>query len=622
MPPALQQQSNTRHHHLSLLLRLAVVILLVVAICPLAKSQRYIEDSLVHSCQSAVSDSDRIVKMGRLSDYYYANKKFNSGDSLIEKQIMLAEASLNQRLVLLAYFGNAGYNYSGASTKDHSQNTIEYIKRAMEYAKANDLTDYMALAYANLSALYISDGRNEDAFKNASLGFTTALNTNNDSAKVICAVQLGNIYLQRSDVLTAFRTFTNAYNIAIENGNELLLPPVLHAMANLYKKLGKEEITRNYLFRSLAINKRQKNIAGQIDDNIFLAKVSNYTAAKDYLQQAIRLADTIQNARQKIYAEKILFSYMLQKETPSNMLAFLEKQAELKNVFLNTGPNYMNWMLAEIYLYASRPDSALYYFKTAETSFNTGYDLISRKNFFTEYAYCFQQLSKVPEAITYYQKSTDLARAASDLHGLKNHANELKALYEQQGDYKQAYQYNILYDHYKDSVDLLGREKDLALLEIENETKQQQRDAEIAQEQLRRKYNLQYMLITIIIAVVFVALIMVGMFKVSTFTIRLMGFLSLVFLFEFIILVLDKWIHDLTHGEPWKSWLIKIGIISVLLPIHHFIEHKLIRYLLSRHLITVRNRISLKSLFVRVKKTSTEKNSVEENITTNTDNNS
>ncbi len=434
-------------------------------------------------------------------------------------------------------------------------------------------------------------------------------------------MQLGNTYQQRSDVLTAFKTFTNAYNIAIENGNELLLPPVLHAMANLYKKLGKAEVTRNYLFRSLSINKRQKNIAGQIDDNILLAKVSNYTAAKDYLQQAIILADSIQTGRQKIEAEKILFSYMLLKETPSYMIAYLEKQPELKNVFINTGPDYLNWMLAEIYLYAGRPDSALYYFKTAETSFNSGYDLISRKNFFTEYAYCFQQLNKVPEAIAYYQKSTDLSRAASDLPGLKSHANELKILYEQVGDYKQAYQYSVLYDHYKDSVDLLGKEKDLALLEIENETKHQLREAELAQEQLRRKYNLQYMLITIVIAVVFIALIMVGMFKVSTFTIRLMGFLSLVFLFEFIILVLDKWIHDLTHGEPWKSWLIKIGIISVLLPVHHFIEHKLIRYLLSRHLITVRNRISLKSLFIRIKKSSTEKKSVEDDINTKADNN-
>ncbi len=565
-------------------------------------SQADIENKLILHSRQASSDSERIVSMGILADYYYANKNFERGDSLIEKQIMLAEASLNQRLVLLAYFGNAANRYTGATTKDHFQNTLEYINRALAYAKANELTDYVAIAYSNLAGLYVSDGKHEEAYKNASLGFTTALNTANDSAKIICAVQLGNTYFSRSDLLTAFKTYSNAYNIAVVNSNELLMPPVLHAMANLYKKLGKTEICKNYLFRSLAINKRNSNIPGQIEDNIFLAKVSNYVAAKEYLQQAIDLAGSGQHVHEKIEAEKILFSYMLLKESPSHMLAWLEEQAELKNVFLNTGPDYMNWMLAEIYLYAGKYDSAYHYFKKAENAFNTGYDLISKKNFFSEYAWCLQQLNKLPEAITYYKTTVQLAREASDLPGLKSHTAALKELYNRQGDYKQAFYYSTLYDNYKDSVDLLSREKDIALLEIENETKQQERETEAAKEKLRRKYNLQYMLITIIVATAFVLLIMIGMFKVSTFTIRLMGFLSLIFLFEFIILVLDKWIHDLTHGEPWKSWLIKIGIISVLLPVHHFLEHKLIRYLLSRHLIYVRSRISQNKLFLRKKK--------------------
>ena len=115
---------------------------------------------------------------------------------------------------------------------------------------------------------------------------------------------------------------------------------------------------------------------------------------------------------------------------------------------------------------------------------------------------------------------------------------------------------------------------------------------------------MQYMFITIIVAAAFVLMIMIGAFKVSTFMIRLMGFFSLIFFFEFVILILDKWIHDLTHGEPWKIWVIKIGIISVILPIHHYLEHKLIHYLLSRHLITIRGRLSLSWLYKKKRLTS------------------
>jgi tetratricopeptide (TPR) repeat protein len=582
--------------------RLLVTGFLLLISCLGADAQQYVEENLISICRGAKSDSDRLVSMEALSDYYYANKNFIKGDSVIEKQIMLAEATMNKNLVLMVYFRNAAYRLSGTSTKDLSQNTGNYINRALRYAQANGLTDYMALAWSQLAARNLAEGRLDEAFKNANLGFTTALNTENDSIKMICAVQLGNVYLQKSDMLMAFKTYINANNIAELKEEENLLPLVLHAIAAMYKKLGQEEIAKNYVFRSLAINKQRNNIEGRIIDNIFLAKMSNYMAGKDYLQEALNLADSLHNVPLKIEAQKILFFHMVMEEQPSFMLSWLETQPELKNVFLSTGPDYINWMIAEIYLYGGRSDSALIYFRKAENSFNTGYDETSKKNFFGEFAGCLQANKKIPEAILYYQKSVELSKHSSDLGSLSSYTAILRDLYQEQGDFKKAFEYGREHDGYKDSVDIISKEKDLALLEIGNETRRQQRETELAKEELDRRYNLQYMLITIVVATIFLLLLMIGMFKVSTFMIRLMGFLSLIFLFEFVILLLDKWIHELTHGEPWKNWLIKIAIISILLPMHHFLEHRLIRYLLSRHLLTVRSRLSLFKIFRKKKK--------------------
>lgn len=580
-----------------------VICILIPAIAPLpAGAQRGVEERLLRRYSEATTDSERVVRIGPLADYYYANKDFHKADSLIEKQIMLAEASMSPGLALRAYFGNAGYRSTGSGTKNRSQETREYIDRAIEYARLHNRNDYVSMGYANLAALNLTDGQVDEGSKNANLAFTTALNTDNDSAKVICAVQLGNTYLKRSDVVMAFKTYTNAGNMALQRADESLWPPVLHAMANLYKRLGKDEVAKSYIFRSLAINNKNGNVYAQVNDNIFLAILSNYNAGKEYLQQAMRLADSTYQVPLLIEAEKILFSHMLLKEPPAYMLAYLEAQPELKNVFTNTGPGYIDWMLAEIYLYGNRPDSAEFYFRKAEASFNTGYDITTKKNFFSEFAYCLQLLKNNSEAIDYYRKTLDLARATSDLPGLENNSRQLRMLYEQQGDFKQAYDYSRLFEHYKDSVDLLGRERDLALLEIDNVQKEQQRQAELAARELQRKHNLQYMFITIVIATAFVLIIMIGMFRVSAFTIRLMGFLSLIFFFEFIILLLDTKIHHLTHGEPWKIWLIKIGIISILLPVHHFLEHKLIHYLMSRHLLKLRSKLVFSALFRKKKK--------------------
>jgi hypothetical protein len=80
----------------------------------------------------------------------------------------------------------------------------------------------------------------------------------------------------------------------------------------------------------------------------------------------------------------------------------------------------------------------------------------------------------------------------------------------------------------------------------------------------------------------FIALVMMGWLAVPASVIRGLGFLSFIFLFEFIILLTDKQIAELTNDEPWKVLLIKIGLAAILLPLHHWSEHRVIHFLSSR----------------------------------------
>ena len=569
-----------------------------------APAQNSIEDGLRHDYLKAGSDTSRIHALGFLADFYFANKNFIPGDSVIEKQIMLAEETVNEKFILAALFGNAGYNYTHTFTRDRLQSTRAYITRALNFAKSSGHIDYVALANANFAALFNADGKPDEAFKYAYLAFTTALNTSNDSAKVVCALELGNTYLQKSDILMAFKTYTNANEIASQPGNEPLQPIVFRHISVMYKKLGNKETAKSYLFRSLQINKKLNNIKGQVEDNISLAKLVEFGPAKDYLSEAIRLSENFKYFSLNIEARNILYSYMMLKEPPADNLRYLNEHSELKNFYINTGPNYLDWMIGGTYLWAGMPDSAIGYYKKAEASFNVGYDLVTKKNFFGDIAYCYKKIGNIPAAILYFEKTIELCRAVSDLNGIKSNAASLRDLFRQQGDYKKALEYGIRYDVYKDSVALLSKDNELTLLEIENEGKRIAREKELAIEKERRRNNLQYMGITIIVASIFLFLVIVGMFKVSKVTIRTMGFFSLIFLFEFIILVLDKWIHDITHGEPIKVWLIKIGIISILLPLHHYVEEKMINYLLSHHLIKVRGRISPRNWLRKQKKSS------------------
>jgi hypothetical protein len=94
----------------------------------------------------------------------------------------------------------------------------------------------------------------------------------------------------------------------------------------------------------------------------------------------------------------------------------------------------------------------------------------------------------------------------------------------------------------------------------------------------------------------------IGMFPVSKLTIKLLGYIFFISLFEFIILLIFSFLYKLTNGEPLKIWLFKIVVIAMLVPIQHFLEHKLIKFLESRKLLKARTKFSLQNWLHKRKK--------------------
>ena len=93
---------------------------------------------------------------------------------------------------------------------------------------------------------------------------------------------------------------------------------------------------------------------------------------------------------------------------------------------------------------------------------------------------------------------------------------------------------------------------------------------------------------------VFVVMMLVGMFPVSRYTIRTLSYFGFICLFEFVVMLLDTFLHNtITHGEPLKTWLIKIFLIALLVPFQHFLEHSLTTFLESRKLMQLRRLLAV-----------------------------
>jgi hypothetical protein len=135
----------------------------------------------------------------------------------------------------------------------------------------------------------------------------------------------------------------------------------------------------------------------------------------------------------------------------------------------------------------------------------------------------------------------------------------------------------------------LGKEDEILQLQITDEEKRRDRLAIAEKEKIEKRNRIQYMAIVIAIATIFLLLVLLGLFRVSATTIRIIGFFAFLMFFEFIFLVFKKSIYGITEGEPWKDLGMMILIAAILVPLHHWVEHKVIHYLSSQHMLKLRD---------------------------------
>jgi len=100
----------------------------------------------------------------------------------------------------------------------------------------------------------------------------------------------------------------------------------------------------------------------------------------------------------------------------------------------------------------------------------------------------------------------------------------------------------------------------------------------------KRYQQLQMLLIAIFIPGFFLITLILSRVNLHLKLIRLLGVLSLLFLFEYLTLLLHPSVARFTNHTPIYEILIFVAIASILIPLHHRLEHWLIQKLLHyRH---------------------------------------
>jgi len=559
----------------------------------LPAQQVAVADSLKREYAKAANHESLVYLSGLLSKIYMSIDPRQS-DVYGNKAIEHAEVSRNRKLITEAFLYNGErYSYLGGK-KENIEKAVGYYQKAYETSRQSKLEKEMSVALLGLADVHrmIPDADKSLGFVTQAFSVISGLK-NKDSLLAECYLDFGNAYLIKKEKLLALRNYFSAMRIAedIKPSLPFLLHSCYYSLSEFYLNVNDYDKALDFAFKAKDVI-HQTNEANakyvRVNDVRYIGQLfvlkKNYKLAQEQYELAIRMADSIKYEPLKFSPYISILNLFLESDEPQKALEYFNTNQPLKEYITRFGfSKVIDQAYGFIYTELKQFDSAKYYFEKALPFFENEANNYSKISFLHQLSMFYYKSGDYGNAVKWLSKAMSKAEEIKNMDWQRRISISLDSAYQKLGDYRQALLYAGKSMALKDSMDKLGKEEDILQLQIADEQERQARlDAE-AEEKKKQRHRFQFLAITIGIAVLFVALVMMGMFKVSASTIRILGFFAFLMLFEFLFLVFKKQFYAFTQGEPWKDLVFMIGLAAILLPLHHWLEHKVISYLTSHN---------------------------------------
>lgn len=162
-------------------------------------------------------------------------------------------------------------------------------------------------------------------------------------------------------------------------------------------------------------------------------------------------------------------------------------------------------------------------------------------------------------------------------------AEFLTDLFKERKNLDSAFAFINYVQNLNDSVNSKTRIREMQMLSSDEHFRQRQLEEDKRAAQKKRLEQLQLLLIALFIPLLFLLTLLMSRVRIHTKAIRLLGILSLLFLFEYLTLLLHPTVARLTNHSPLLEILIFVVIAAILIPTHHRLEKWMIHKLSHHH---------------------------------------
>ena len=540
------------------------------------------EDSLKRIANSVKTVEEKCNKYLDIAKLYTGTNKDKEVE-YVNNAIFEAEQSRNRNLIATTYRKTAEQWLSMPSDIDRQKLAIEAIDKGLVISKDAQQNVETALLLQKKAVAHRYMGKLTEAVKFNEESVNYATLSNDDSVRIVTEMSYANTLLTKDENLAAFKKFMLSLNLAEVHNYDKIKIQLYERIAAFYSKINQKEKAKDYYVKAIDLSKVLKDSMNEMYNiqNIILLYAENkeFNIAKQYLKKLQTRVGSNETFKQLAVNAELRILYY---EDEKNLSAFFKKNPDVFEDFKKYGMySEYNRIKGIIYSYESKMDSALFYLNLSKSQINPS-DIAKVMNWNTSYAIYLEKNKKYLEAAKYLELNLPIAKQVQSLSAEKEIYKSLDSLYIKGGDKQKEVANKLLLFAIKDTLDKQQKANDLLTIEVDLENKRTERDTLAKQEKVRTRNNLQYMGISAAIIALFIGLVALGKLKVKPWLIRSLGFISFILLFEFIILLIDHQLHAITHGEPLPILLVKIVIIAFLLPFHHWLEHKVMAYIMGQ----------------------------------------
>lgn len=260
--------------------------------------------------------------------------------------------------------------------------------------------------------------------------------------------------------------------------------------------------------------------------------------------------------------------------------AYYQKALKLNIETSNVGESANNFVnIGACYEHEGRYEDALIYYKDALGQYTELGDQYGIASNLLNIGSVYLKKKDYKSAEAPLKQSAVICMQIGALERYKEVNYYLSTLYSETNRYQLAFEHYRTYSETKDSLFNDEKSKEIGRIEMGHEFERKERDKveslRIAKIKKERRDMLQYSGISIILVFTAILIVFLGFKKVGLKTAEAVTFLSFLFLFEFLLMLLDPTIDAISGGEPAVKLMVNAALAIAIFPLNALLEKAL-----------------------------------------------